>query len=201
MSQSKGNYKHGSSGDRLYRIWTGIRYRCHNENHQAYPLYGGRGISVCEEWRNDFLKFRDWALANGYDDSLSLDRYPKQKGNYEPRNCRWATPKQQARNTKANLLRAAGGEIKSAVEWAEDPRCRVSYECLINRLRRGVDLIEAMTTPATAWKDSHRLKAQDAIDIRLKRYQGVSVSQLCKEYGVHKVTVYNILNGVTWKNV
>jgi hypothetical protein len=80
---------------RLYGIWAGIFSRCTNPNVKAFPRYGGRGISVCDDWHS-FPAFRDWAEANGYRDDLAIDRI-NNDGNYEPSNCRWATYKEQGR--------------------------------------------------------------------------------------------------------
>jgi len=92
--------KYGSIGinTRLYRIWSNMKTRCTNSHSQyKYSRYGGRGISVCEEWMNDFESFKNWAVSHGYSDSLTLDRIDND-GNYGPDNCRWATMSEQCFN-------------------------------------------------------------------------------------------------------
>lgn len=91
--------EHGYSRTRLYNIWQAMKTRCYNKNHKYYKDYGGRGITVCPEWQHDFLKFREWALQNGYKENLTLDRIDV-NGNYEPGNCRWATMKEQNENKR-----------------------------------------------------------------------------------------------------
>ena len=95
-------YKHGGKGTRLYRIWKSMRTRCNNPNSPSYKNHGARGITVCEEWQHSFEAFRDWALANGYHDCLTIDRVDND-GNYEPSNCWWATYKEQNINKRPRI--------------------------------------------------------------------------------------------------
>lgn len=140
------NTTHGMSHTRLHSIWLGMRNRCSNRNN-AYPDYGGRGISLCEDW-NKFENFRDWALSHGYNEDLTLDRIDVD-GNYCPENCRWATKLEQTvnkRNTDKTLA-TAFGETKTLIEWAHDDRCVASIGALQYRIRAGWDHEEAITTP------------------------------------------------------
>lgn len=90
---------HGGSSTRLYRIWQAMQDRTGNPDASRYDYYGGRGISVCDEWQ-EFKPFRDWSMKNGYDETLSIDRIDNY-GNYEPGNCRWATQLMQIRNRRS----------------------------------------------------------------------------------------------------
>lgn len=110
--------KHGHKKERIYETWHGMKQRCLNSNSDKYELYGGRGITICEEWKNDFQKFYDWAMANGYNDSLTIDRIDVDKG-YCPENCRWTNAKIQQRNKRDNKLITFNGETHCLAEWAE----------------------------------------------------------------------------------
>lgn len=108
---------HKMSYTRLYGIWHKMKYRSFSTKWAGADRYANRGIGMCEEW-NRFEPFRDWALANGYDDTLSIDRIDNDKG-YYPENCRWTTPKEQARNRSDNVFIEYNGEKKTIAEWAE----------------------------------------------------------------------------------
>jgi hypothetical protein len=110
--------KHNLSNSRLYHIRGGMLARCYNKSNKDFHNYGARGISVCEEWKNSFEVFYNWAITNGYSDNLSIDRIDV-NGNYEPSNCRWTTNKQQSRNTRKNHFYTYKGETKTITEWAE----------------------------------------------------------------------------------
>ncbi len=101
--------KHGMAKTRLWNIWCGIRDRCTRPNNHDFARYGGRGITICDEWKDDFQTFYDWAMSNGYSDDLTIDRIDV-NGNYEPSNCRWATRKEQSRN-RNNTIKFSLGEI------------------------------------------------------------------------------------------
>ncbi len=108
---------HHLYGTRLYSIWDTMRARCIRLSSKDYKNYGARGIIVCEEWRNHFESFYHWAIQQGYEDHLTLDRIDV-NGNYEPANCRWATIKEQANNTRVNRRITINCETKTIAEWA-----------------------------------------------------------------------------------
>src|SRR5690606_5453279 len=89
--------KHAESKTKLYKVWAGMLQRCTNPNASNYGKYGGKGITVCNIWQKSYVTFKKWALANGYEEGLTLDRVKNNKG-YSPKNCRWATSALQARN-------------------------------------------------------------------------------------------------------
>lgn len=106
--------------EKLYYVWAGMKSRCNNPNANGYEDYGGRGITVCDEWNgeHDYINFKIWAMNNGYEEGLSIDRIDV-NGNYEPNNCRWVTQKIQTRNMRNNLNITYKGETHVLQDWAE----------------------------------------------------------------------------------
>lgn len=125
------NRKHGMGNTRIYKIWCGMKTRCYNKNSKSYENYGGRGITVCDEWIHDFMNFYDWAMLNGYTDELSIDRIDND-GNYEPKNCRWTTHKEQSNNTRRTRLFLHNGVIKSLKQIATDEN--IDYKMLARKM-------------------------------------------------------------------
>ena len=106
---------------RIYNVWQSMKDRCFNPNATKYNYYGGRGISVCEEWRNKengFLNFYNWSMTNGYAEDLTIDRIDV-NGNYEPSNCRWATIAEQNNNKRTNIKASVFGKEMTVREISD----------------------------------------------------------------------------------
>lgn len=131
---------HGDYGTRLYNTWAQMKSRCFNINAQSYKDYGGRGITVCDEW-SSYPFFRDWALSNDYTDELTLDRIDND-GNYDPSNCRWSTMKEQNRNKRGTIRMPDG---TAAIVVAESNG--VSRMTMYSRIKYGWCVEKAVSFP------------------------------------------------------
>lgn len=127
---------HNGVGTRLYRVWMGMKTRCYNENDEHWKDYGSRGIKVCAEWEHSFENFREWAIAHGYSDELTIDRIDF-NSDYCPDNCRWVTKADQQRNKRNNRYYTYHGEKKLLQGWADE--FGVTRSMLQGRIRRGQD--------------------------------------------------------------
>ena len=131
---------------RIYEIWCGMKKRCYNENDRSYARYGGRGITVCEEWKNDFSAFYNWAMQNGYAENLTIDRIDNSKG-YCPDNCRIATWSEQQNNSRNNHRITINGETHTLTEWCE--KRDINPATVLSRIKKfGWSEEKAIMTPA-----------------------------------------------------
>lgn len=136
---------HHKSFTRVYRIYAKIKRRCFSEDDGAYPSYGGRGITMCEEWRKSFEAFYTWSMQNGYSDELSIDRIDND-GDYTPQNCRWATAKEQSNNRRSCIKVTMNGRTQNLKEWCDE--LGISYKTVHQRINGyNWDAIKALTTP------------------------------------------------------
>ena len=138
----RGNPKHGHCHTRQYRIYAKIKRRCFVENDPAYKDYGGRGITMCDEWRESFEAFYEWSVNNGYSDDRTIDRIDND-GNYCPENCRWADKNTQANNTRANRYITIGDKTHTLSEWSKI--CGVPYKRVWVRIKSGWSVIDALS--------------------------------------------------------
>ena len=127
------NTTHGKCYTRLWRIWVNIKSRCENPNTPNFSNYGARGISICSEWENDFQAFYDWAMSNGYQENLTIDRIDV-NGNYDPLNCRWADQITQGNNKRTNHFLTYNGKTQTIAQWANE--MGIKQGTLLSRINR-----------------------------------------------------------------
>lgn len=138
------NTTHGKTNTRLFGIWMGMKNRCYIPSNKEYARYGGRGITICDEWKDDFMAFYTWSMSNGYMDGLSIDRIDNDNG-YSPNNCRWITIRAQQNNRCNNKFLSFNGKTKTLSEWAEETK--IPAAVIGQRLRCGWSVPRALTTP------------------------------------------------------
>jgi hypothetical protein len=145
------NLKHGASKDGFktptFLCWLGIRKRCLDHKSKSYYRYGGRGITICDDWKNDFSKFL--ADMGERPTGLSIERKDN-NGPYSKDNCTWATGSQQARNRRSNILLTHNGKTKTLIEWTEE--LNIPYHTIRARISRGWDAQRAFLEPIGGWR-------------------------------------------------
>lgn len=127
------NIKHGMHNTRIYRIWNGMKNRCYNSKRKDFYKYRGRGITVCDEWK-EFIPFYEWAELNGYTEELTLERIDV-NGNYEPDNCTWVTPIKQANNKTTTPYVEYDNELITLKQLSEITG--INYQTLFRRYKKG----------------------------------------------------------------
>ena len=133
---------HGQSNSRLYRIWNAMKERCQCTTNIQYKDYGGRGIAVCDEWKNSFESFSNWALSNGYADNLTIDRIDT-NDNYCPENCKWSTEKEQNSNKRNNHILSYNGKSQTIQQWSEETG--ICFTTILYRVNHGWPIERALT--------------------------------------------------------
>lgn len=141
---------HHLSNTRLYGIWNSMKNRCYRKNHHAYKHYGERGITVCEEWKDNFEAFYNWAINNGYSENLTIDRIDNDKG-YCPENCKWSTREEQVNNRHSCILITYNGETKNLMQWCKT--LNLPYKLIHQRMYlKNISFEEAISIPIKSKK-------------------------------------------------
>jgi hypothetical protein len=167
---------------RLYIIWRDMKRRCLEKNHASYKNYGGRGIKICEEWY-DFIAFRKWALSNGYQDNLEIDRI-NNDGDYTSENCRWVTDYDQIRNRRVTRWFTIDGVTLCLKDWCIIYNQKV--KCVSYRIKKGMTIEDALKKP-----------------VKYFTFNGIerSLREWCKIYKIKYKTVQNRMgNGINFKD-
>ena len=144
MLSKRGKERQFIPNKRLYGIWRLMKQRCYSKKSISYKNYGEKGITVCEEWKNDFMFFYNWAMQNGYQEDLTIDRI-NVNGNYEPNNCRWATWKEQCNNKRNNIIIEYNGEKNTVAYFIQ--KYNLNEFAIYKRLKKGWDIKKAIETP------------------------------------------------------
>lgn len=185
-----------TSHPRLYNIWRKMKQRCSDPSVNNYQWYGGKGVTVCQEWEESFTAFAEWALNNGYEEHLTIDRRDSDK-NYNPNNCQWLTRSENTRRAQVGRTGKRGGNAikvefegreQTIEEWADE--VGVEYITLYTRLRSpNWTVEEALTTPADGRTNGE-----------LVTFQGVTqtLSEWAKEIGISHDALYQRLHRLNW---
>lgn len=139
--------RHGLSKTRLHRIWHSMYCRCYYPTTNQYNNYGGKGVKVCDEWKHNFVNFYNWAMSNGYNDSLTLDRIDNNK-NYCPENCKWSTLEQQNNNRTTSKFITYNGKTQTQIQWCRE--YNINVVTFSDRIKRGWSIEEALTLPSNS---------------------------------------------------
>lgn len=197
-----GQAKHGQSYAPDFQVWKGMIARCHNPKSKDFRNYGGRGITVCDRWRESPQAFFD-DMGPRPTPRHSIDRFPDNDGNYEPGNCRWATTKEQASNRRSSRHIEHEGVTRTLSEWAEHVGLRI--DTLHQRLGLGWDFARSIGTPA--WDETgarnnvRKLTREKVTEIRRLHAAGRSMRSLAQEFGVSCPSIRKIIRRESWATI
>lgn len=143
-AHTKHSLYYNSEGKRskLYHVWGSMKERCFNKNSKSYPDYGGRGVTICDEWL-DYTNFHKWAIQNGYKEGLTIER-DNNNLNYQPSNCRWIPKSDQSKNRSSVRYLEWNGVTRSVTEWSE--LTGIPSNVINQRIRRSWDINKSLTT-------------------------------------------------------
>lgn len=183
-TKKKNNLKHGLRRHPLYGRWLNVKDRCLNPHNSHYKDYGGRGIEICQEWKDDFKSFYDWAVSNGYEKGLSIERIDVNKG-YNPENCTWITLAEQAKNKRNSLWIDDNGVKKKVHDIAKENGLAPST--IYNRIQRGKN-------PLMNRQERKRPVIQFSLDgIQIAEYE--SASEAMRETGCDQGSITRCCQG------
>lgn len=176
--------RHGYTNHPAYNTWRHIKRRCYNPNSNVYKYYGGRGISVCDEWRTNAGAFIDWCLKNGWKKGLEIDRIDNQ-GDYSPENCRIVNRKQNNRNKRSNLTFLWKGKMRTMIEISEMKGC--VYSTVKNRVKNGWSIKDAVLQPAT-------IKSKPVVCVNTgEKFESIKQASVVKK--ISTVSIQKVLSG------
>lgn len=174
--------------EKLYNTWRGMRARCYNKKDKSYKYYGGRGIEICQEWKDDYKAFKKWAYENGYEEGLTIERKDTNK-NYEPSNCCWKTMKEQSNNRRGNINVTYHGKTQTISQWADE--LGFNYDTLNYRIiEAGWPIEKAFNTKTNFRVHPEWDKQIIQLHINHPEYSGTKIA---KEIGCGETKVYTTL--------
>lgn len=197
--------EHNLTGSRIYNIYCSMKQRCFYKKNNRFQNYGGRGITICDEWKNDFMSFYNWAMDNGYKDNLTIDRI-NNDGNYEPNNCRWVEEKTQAKNRRNNIIIEYNGKNYCLKDLCK--KLNLKYATIYRRLKLNIPLEQALkkdykqkyVNNLPKYKVGEFPKCCITMDIARKiRQEKLKYKDIAKKYNVSFSVVADIKKGKTYK--
>ena len=198
---------HGLSSHPLATVWNNMKSRCYNVNNEKYHRNGARGVVVCGEWLNDFKAFYDWAMSNGWEEGMEVDKDIKAKKAgiegliYSPEWCSIVTGAENSNYRKGSVFINRNGEEKTIMQWCK--LCGISQSTFYSRIKTGWSVEESLTIPAKKGNRATKppkakITHEIADEIRVLSQTGATNVSIAKKYGIDASTVSTIINNKSW---